>query len=78
MHCVHLHQRIRKQLKSAAETFRANPKFKVEQAITELGVGEALVSFLDEKGIPTIVERAFIVPPQAQIGPITPDERRIL
>jgi uncharacterized protein len=65
-----------KAVKAAAETFRANPKFKVEQAITELGVGEALVSFLDEKGIPTIVERAFIVPPQAQIGPITADERK--
>jgi len=65
-----------KAVKSAAETFRANPKFKVEQAITELGVGEALVSFLDEKGIPSIVERAFIVPPQAQIGPITKDERK--
>lgn len=65
-----------KAVKSAAETFRANPKFKVEEAITELGVGEALVSFLDEKGIPGIVERAKIVPPQAQIGPITPDERR--
>jgi DNA helicase HerA-like ATPase len=67
-----------KAVKSAAETFRANPKFKVEEAITELGVGEALVSFLDEKGIPSIVERAFIVPPQAQIGPITPDERNKL
>jgi DNA helicase HerA-like ATPase len=67
-----------KAVKSAAETFRANPKFKVEEAITELGVGEALVSFLDEKGIPSMVERAFIVPPQAQIGPITPDERQKL
>jgi DNA helicase HerA-like ATPase len=65
-----------KAVKSAAETFRANPKFKVEEAITELGVGEALISFLDEKGIPGIVERAMIVPPQAQIGPITPDERK--
>jgi len=67
-----------KAVKSAAETFRANPKFKVEEAITELGVGEALVSFLDEKGIPSMVERALIVPPQAQIGPITPDERKRL
>jgi uncharacterized protein len=65
-----------KAVKSAAETFRPNPKFKVEEAITELGVGEALVSFLDEKGIPSIVERAFIVPPQAQIGAINPDERK--
>jgi DNA helicase HerA-like ATPase len=67
-----------KAVKSAAETFRANPKFKVEDAITELGVGEALVSFLDEKGIPSMVERAFIVPPQAQIGPVTADERQKL
>lgn len=65
-----------KAVKSAAETFRANPKLDTEQAITELGVGEALVSFLDEKGIPSMVERSFIVPPQAQIGPITPDERK--
>jgi uncharacterized protein len=68
-----------KAVKSAAETFRANPEFEVETAITELGVGEALVSFLDEKGIPGMVERAKILPPQAQIGPILPDERsRIL
>jgi uncharacterized protein len=64
-----------KAVRSAAETFRPNPKFKVEQAITELGVGEALVSFLDEKGVPGMVERAKILPPQGQIGPITPDER---
>jgi uncharacterized protein len=67
-----------KAVKSAAETFRANPKFKVEDVITELGVGEALVSFLDEKGIPGIVERAKIVPPQSQIGPILPEERNQL
>jgi uncharacterized protein len=67
--------RDQKAVKSAAETFRANPKFKVEEVITELGVGEALVSFLDERGIPGIVERAKIVPPQSQIGPILPEER---
>jgi uncharacterized protein len=67
--------RDQKAVKSAAETFRPNPKFKVEEVITELGVGEALVSFLDEKGIPGIVERAKIVPPQSQIGPILPEER---
>ena len=67
--------RDQKAVKSAAETFRPNPAFKVEEAITELGVGEALVSFLDEKGVPGIVERAKIVPPQSQIGPILPDER---
>jgi len=64
-----------KAVKSAAETFRANPEFDVETVITQLGVGEALVSFLDEKGIPGIVENAKILPPQAQIGPILPDER---
>ncbi len=67
--------RDQKAVKAAATTFRVNPKVNVEQAITELGVGEALVSFLDEKGIPMIVERALILPPCAQIGPITPDER---
>jgi DNA helicase HerA-like ATPase len=64
-----------KAVKSAAETFRPNPAFKVEEVITELGVGVALVSFLDEKGIPGIVEMARVVPPQSQIGPITPEER---
>jgi DNA helicase HerA-like ATPase len=70
--------RDQKAVKSAAETMRPNPKLKVEQAITELGVGEALVSLLDEKGRPCIVERAFVVPPGSQLGPITPDERRKL
>ena len=60
----------------AAETLRPNPKLKVEQVITELGVGEALVSFLDEKGRPNVVERAFVVPPGSRIGPVSPDERR--
>ncbi len=64
-----------KAVKVAAQTFRANPKFDTEQAITELNTGEALVSFLDEKGAPGIVEKALIVPPQGQIGPITPQER---
>jgi len=50
----------------------------VEKVISELGVGEALVSFLDEKGIPGMVEKALMLPPQAQIGPITPDERSML
>jgi hypothetical protein len=62
-------------VKTAAQTFRANPAFSVETAITELGVGEALVSFLDDKGIPGIVERAYVLPPQSQIGPVTPEER---
>ena len=67
--------RDQKAVKSAAETFRTNPKVDVATAITELGVGEALVSFLDEKGIPTPVERAFIIPPQSRIGPISDAER---
>lgn len=65
-----------KAVKAAAQTFRANPKLDVEKAITELGVGEALVSFLDEEGKPGIVQRAFIVPPKGQIGPISPEERK--
>jgi DNA helicase HerA-like ATPase len=64
-----------KAVKSAAQTFRANPKLNVEEAITQLGVGEALVSFLDEKGIPGMVERAMVCPPHSQIGPITPEQR---
>jgi DNA helicase HerA-like ATPase len=67
-----------KAVKSAAETMRPNPKLKLADAITELGVGEALVSFLDEKGRPGITERAFIVPPGSQLGPITPEERQQL
>ncbi|MGH6628869.1 MAG: helicase HerA-like domain-containing protein, partial [Burkholderiales bacterium] len=67
--------RDQKAVKSAAETMRPNPELKVDQAITELGVGEALVSFLDDKGRPTIVERAFVVPPGTRIGPITAQER---
>ena len=68
--------RDQKAVKSAAETFRTNPKLDVERVIMELGVGEALVSCLDEKGTPGIVQRAFILPPYSQIGPITPDQRR--
>src|SRR6202046_1470168 len=64
-----------KAVKAAAQTFRANPKVNVESVITELGVGEALVSFLDEKGIPGMVERAMVCPPHSQIGPITPEQR---
>jgi len=67
--------RDQKAVKSAAQTFRSNPKLNVEEIITQLGVGEALVSFLDEKGIPGVVERAMIFPPHSQIGPITPEQR---
>ena len=68
--------RDQKAVKSAAETFRPNPAIDVAQVITELGVGEALVSFLDEKGTPQIVQRAFVLPPASQLGPITPAERQ--
>ena len=64
-----------KNVKAAAETFRANPDFKTEDAIMELGTGEALVSFLDEKGTPNIVERAKILFPLSQIGAITDVQR---
>ncbi len=70
--------RDQKAVKAAAQTFRENAALDVEAVITELGVGEALVSFLDEKGRPTMVERAYICPPQSQIGPITADERQAL
>ena len=70
--------RDQKNVKAAADTFRANPKLNVETAITELAVGEALISFLDEKGRPGIVERAFVLPPTSQIGPITPAQRTAL
>jgi DNA helicase HerA-like ATPase len=70
--------RDQKAVKAAASTMRANPKLDMETAITELAVGEALVSFLDEKGRPSITERVFVIPPGSQIGPISPDERRAL
>lgn len=65
-----------KAVKTAADTFRANPEFEVDQAITELGVGEALISCLDEQGIPQIVERAWVMPPYSSFSPITTDERK--
>jgi hypothetical protein len=68
--------RDQKAVKSAASTMRANPALDTEKVITELGVGEALISFLDEKGRPGMVERAFVLPPASRIGPITPDERK--
>jgi DNA helicase HerA-like ATPase len=68
--------RDQKAVKTAAETMRANPEIDTEKVITELGVGEALISFLDEKGRPNMVERAYVLPPASRIGPITPDERR--
>ena len=68
--------RDQKAIKAAAETMRANPKIDTEKAITELAVGEGLISFLDEKGRPNVVERAFVLPPASRIGPIAPDERK--
>jgi DNA double-strand break repair helicase HerA and related ATPase len=70
--------RDQKAVKTAAETMRPNPKFDAAAAITELGTGEALVSFLDEKGRPSIVERAFILPPASRIGPLDAAERAAL
>ena len=67
--------RDQKAVKTAATTMRPNPGLDIEQAITELAVGEALVSFLDEEGRPTITERAFVIPPGSQIGPISLEER---
>jgi len=63
-------------VKVAADTFRPNPDFNTFQAITGLGTGEALVSTLEEKGIPSMVQRTLIRPPSSRIGPLTPEERR--
>jgi DNA helicase HerA-like ATPase len=68
--------RDQKAVKAAAETFRANPAFDAATAIMELGVGEALVSTLDEKGAPSVVERVLVCPPTARIGPAKPEERQ--
>ncbi|MDR2076459.1 MAG: DUF853 domain-containing protein [Desulfovibrio sp.] len=68
----------RKALRVAAQSFRANPALDAETAIAELGVGEALVSFLDAGGVPRPVERAFILPPEGQIGPLDPETRACL
>jgi len=70
--------RDQKAVKAAAETFRSNPNIKVAEAIAELGVGEALVSFLDEKGMPEPVERALILPPQSSLTPLAAEERNRL
>ncbi|HEX6440529.1 MAG TPA: helicase HerA-like domain-containing protein, partial [Candidatus Binatia bacterium] len=67
--------RDQKAVKAAAQTFRQNSAIDVEAAITELAVGEALVSFLDEKGRPNIVDRALIYPPQSQLPPLSASER---
>ncbi len=68
--------REQKAVKTAADTFRPNPDFDCATAITQLGTGEALVSTLQEKGIPSMVERTLIRPPSARMGPVTPEERK--
>jgi DNA helicase HerA-like ATPase len=68
--------RDQKAVKAAAQTFRQNPKLNTETVLTELAVGEALVSMLDENGSPQIVERAKIVPPRSQVGAITAEQRK--
>jgi uncharacterized protein len=66
-------------VKAAADTMRPNPKLgDMAAAITELAVGEALVSFLDAKGRPCVTERVFVLPPGSQLGPITPEQRKAL
>jgi uncharacterized protein len=70
--------RDQKAVKSAAETMRQNPGLDIETAITELAVGEALVSFLDEKGRPGITQRVYVLPPGSQIGPIDAEQRKAL
>jgi DNA helicase HerA-like ATPase len=70
--------RDQKAVSTAATTLRSNPKLDVEKAITELAVGEALVSMLDENGAPTVVERAFIVPPGSRLGPVSAEERKAI
>jgi DNA helicase HerA-like ATPase len=71
--------RDQKAVKAAADTMRPNPKIgDMAAAITELAVGEALVSFLDDKGRPSVTERVFVLPPGSQIGPITPEQRKAL
>lgn len=67
-----------KALRAAAQAFRPNPEFSTEEVISNLGVGEALVSFLDTDGIPQVVRRCLIIPPESQIGPITPQERQAI
>ncbi|QFT76582.1 helicase HerA-like domain-containing protein [Erythrobacter sp. THAF29] len=71
-------KRDQRAIKAAAETFRINPDLDVEEAITELKVGEALVSTLDEDGAPTIVQRTLIKPPRSRLGPVTKKERAII
>ena len=78
-HALRAHTpRDQKAVRTAAETLRQNPEIDTVTAITELAVGEALVSLLDAKGTPAVVERAWILPPASRIGPLTPDERAVI
>jgi uncharacterized protein len=70
--------RDQKAVKATAQTMRQKPGLDIETAITELAVGEALISFLDAKGRPSVTERVFVLPPGSQIGPITPQQRQAL
>jgi DNA helicase HerA-like ATPase len=70
--------RDQKAVKATAQTMRQKPGLDIETAITELAVGEALLSLLDSKGRPSVTERAFVIPPGSQIGPITPEQRKAL
>jgi hypothetical protein len=70
--------RDQRAVRAAAETFRQNPAFDCAEAITALGVGEALVSTLEGRGQPTVVERTLIAPPAGRVGPLTPEERRVV
>jgi len=70
--------RDQKAVRAAASTMRANPKLDIETAITELAVGEALVSLLDDKGRPGVTERVYVLPPGSRLGPVTPAERQAL
>ncbi|MEM9032938.1 MAG: helicase HerA-like domain-containing protein, partial [Pseudomonadota bacterium] len=67
--------RDQKALRQAAETYRPNPRFEIEDVIRDVGTGEALTSFLEAKGAPGMAERTLIRPPSSQLGPITPAER---
>jgi uncharacterized protein len=68
----------KKAVTTAAESFRANPAFKTEDAITALGIGEALVSTLEKGGVPSMVQRTLILPPSGRVGPVTPEERAVV
>ncbi|MCT2538358.1 DUF853 domain-containing protein [Sedimentimonas flavescens] len=67
-----------KDLKRAAENYRPNPRFETEEAIKEVGTGEAVTSFLQAKGVPGVVERTLVRPPQSRLGTLAPDERRVV